>query len=481
MLPMASVRSNPAAPTRPDPRHEQPERFRLVSPSESRVSVHTRRMRTTHQPVPIRRMSAVGLLGRFALSGLIGLVVLAALASLLVRHISTSDAIDDARRLAVVSSRAVLPELTPALTQGDRAALRSVDDAVRRQVLIEPIVRVKVWDASGRIVYSDEGRLIGDSYTLGADELHAMKERTAEAEVSNLDQPENRFERQHGKLLEVYQGVRSTSGQPLLFEAYVKFSAISANGRHAWLTVLPALLVALVVLQLLQLPLAWRLLTRVRFAQQERETLLRRSLEASDVERRRIAANLHDGIIQTLASVHFSVAAVAQRLRAPTHAASRQDLRQAAEATRQGIAELRSLVVDIYPPSLTDAGLSSALEDLVATARERGLDATLTADGLPPLDQELEAVLYRVAQEGVRNVIKHARAPHLWVTAAATDTRVTLTVADDGIGFPAAAAAPGHVGLRLVADMVSDHGGTLWQGARDLGGGAVLRVEVPRA
>lgn len=438
-------------------------------------------MRTGGRRAPARPVSVVSLMARFALSGLAGLVVLAGLASLLVRHISTSDAVNDARRLAVVGARAVSPELTPGLDHGDRTALRAVDQVVHRQVLVDPVVRVKVWDASGRIVYSDEDRLIGDSYTLGPDEMQALDRRTTDAEVSNLEQPENRFERHYGKLLEVYQGVRSTSGQPLLFEAYVKFSAISANGRHAWLTVLPALLVALVVLQLLQLPLAWRLLTRVRTAQQERETLLRRSLEASDTERRRIAANLHDGIIQTLASVHFSVAAVAHRLRGPSQRASRDDLHQAAEATRQGIAELRSLIVDIYPPSLTDAGLASALEDLVATARERGLTAVLDVDGLPVLDEELEAVLYRVAQEGVRNVIKHAEAENVWVTATSPDGTVTLTVADDGIGFPDAPAAHGHVGLRLIADLVADHGGTLWQGQREAGDGAVLTVEIPRA
>jgi signal transduction histidine kinase len=131
-------------------------------------------------------------------------------------------------------------------------------------------------------------------------------------------------------------------------------------------------------------------------------------------------------------------------------------LRTVAGTVRDGIAGLRSLLVDIYPPSLHSSGLAVALRDLVRTAASGGIELVTeiddeVADTLPPPVQE---AAFRVAQEALRNVARHAGATRVIVRlVAADDEFALLEVEDDGRGFdPAAAAAHGHFGLTLRAD-----------------------------
>src|SRR5262249_10620544 len=152
---------------------------------------------------------------------------------------------------------------------------------------------------AGRIVYSDEPRLVGMRFPLDRDELDAAAQDRPLAEVSDLSKPENRFERGLGdQLLEVYYPVKAPDGTQLLFETYLRLSGLAARGRTVWLAFLPVLLAALIVLWLIQAPLAWSLARRVHNAQRERERLLLRAVDASTAERRRIAADLHDGVVQ---------------------------------------------------------------------------------------------------------------------------------------------------------------------------------------
>ena len=118
------------------------------------------------------------------------------------------------------------------------------------------MVRVKIWNEQGQILYSDEPRLIGEVYNLDEDKREAFTSGDGYAEVSTLDGEENRFERNYGKLLEVYLPVRSTRGQPLLIETYQRYSSVAASGRRTWTAFAPVLLSALMMLELIQVPLA---------------------------------------------------------------------------------------------------------------------------------------------------------------------------------------------------------------------------------
>ena len=102
---------------------------------------------------------------------------------------------------------------------------------------------------AGRIVYSDERRLIGHRYRLDPDERSAFTAPgAAPAEDSDLSRPENRFERQEKKLLEVYAPVTTNKGRTLLFETYLRFSSISATGHRIGFAFAPALVLGLVLL-----------------------------------------------------------------------------------------------------------------------------------------------------------------------------------------------------------------------------------------
>ncbi|MFL5968364.1 MAG: sensor histidine kinase [Gaiellaceae bacterium] len=396
---------------------------------------------------------------QYALSGLAALILLGAAGVYLLRNVGRDEAIRNARQVAVLAGRGVVePALTPGLLHGDPAEIARLDRVVRRGVLGTRLVRVKIWDAKGTIVYSDEHRLIGSRYALGADELQAITTGTTEAEVSDVSRPENRFERPFDKLLEVYLRVRAPGGQPLLFETYERYRSIAASGRKLWLTFTPAILGALALLWLIQLPLAWRGARQLRENQAQRERLLRRAIESSELERRRIARDLHDGAVQDLAGVSYSLTAAAQAEGTPDE--TRALLREAAGGTRRTIRELRSLLVDIYPPDLHRTGLGPVLHDLVAPLAPRGIDAAVDVPDDLQLRPELETLLYRCAQEALRNVAKHSEATHVDVMVEVDDGLARLVVKDDGRGFDGRV-DEGHLGWRLLADLAAEAGGRL--------------------
>jgi two-component system, NarL family, sensor kinase len=412
---------------------------------------------------------------RYALSGFAALVLLAGAGVYLLEHIARGEAIRHAKELAALAGRGVVEhDVTPALERREPAAVRTMDAAVRRIIAGGSVVRVKIWLPDGRIVYSDQHRLIGSKYELGEDEQAALLAGKTDADVSDLHRPENRFERRFGKLLEVYLPIHDTAGRKLLYEDYERYGSVAASGRRLWLSFAPAILGALALLWLIQIPLAWRAARRLQHGQAERERLLRRAIDASEAERRRIARDLHDGAVQDLAGVSYSLTATAEA--APAEVAA--VMQEAAEDTRRTIKELRTLLVDIYPPDLHRTGLEAALRDLVAPLAPHGIAATLDIPADLQLPEAVETLFYRAAQEALRNVVKHAHAANVRVRVE-TDGRVCLTVEDDGVGLPPDANAEGHFGMRLLGDLAREAGGDLLVDSRPRQGTRVV-VEVPQ-
>jgi signal transduction histidine kinase len=139
------------------------------------------------------------------------------------------------------------------------------------------------------------------------------------------------------------------------------------------------------------------------------------------------------------------------------------------------VRELRTLLVDIYPPNLEGSGLAPAVADLLA-----GVDTVAVSSELeepPHLDPRVRAVLYRVAREVITNVTKHSGASHLDVKLAQEGPIVVLRVVDDGRGFDGGTQREGHLGLRLVEDLVTSVGGRLTLASAP-GAGTSVTVEV---
>jgi signal transduction histidine kinase len=426
---------------------------------------------------------------RFALASLLAVIVAGAIGVTLQRKAASDDAIRDARTLAHLAGDGIVaPNVTQGLLDGDPKQVARVDDLVRKKIMArDGIVRVKIWDRSGdigRIVYSDLHSLRGLHFPMPEEELEAFGTNTVHAEETDLQHAENRFDRLSGKLLEVYLPIRATTGRPLLFEIYLKQSAVSATARKTWEGFAPALIGALVLLGLLQLPLAYRMARTLHDNRQEREALLLRAIAASDTERRRIAGDLHDGVVQDLAGTSYALAAAADRINGHATPEVSEALRDGARQTRRSIRQLRSLLVDIYPPDLHRAGLAAALSDLVAPLESRGVQARVE---LPPglrLEPDAEALMFRTAQEALRNVMAHSDANHVDVSVTLQNSHAGLTIADDGRGFSAedaeAAREDGHLGLRVLGDMARDAGGRLDIDSEP-GRGTRVCLEVPVA
>jgi signal transduction histidine kinase len=419
---------------------------------------------------------------QFALAGLAVLAVFGAAALLALRGLGNTEALRDARQFATLAGQGIVePTVAPGLLRGEPEAIAAVDRIVQERVLGERVVRVKLWARDGRIVYSDEPRLIGARFPLEREKLDVLRSGATKASLTDLSGPENRYERGRGDLYEVYLPIRSPDGTPLLLETYQRRSAVASTGRRIWMPFAALMLGSLVLLWLVQVPLAWRLDRRLRRSQAEREALLVRAVEASDDERRRIAADLHDGPVQDLAGISYSLSAAAQTEGSPP---ARETLRQAAAGTRDSMRRLRSLLVEIHPPNLRASGLEAALADLLAPLQARGAETSLTVDPALGLDEDAERIVYRAAAEALRNVERHAHANRVAVAVEERAAGVRLVVADDGIGFGPGdrelRREEGHVGLSLLEELAGRAGGRLAVRSAP-GDGTTFELELPLA
>jgi signal transduction histidine kinase len=418
---------------------------------------------------------------RYGVTGLVALVIVAVVTALVSRSIGTREAIQDAIRVtSLAAGAAVEPVLDDGILDRNPDVIANLDRVVRDQVLRGSLIRVKIWSPDGTILYSDEPRLIGDQYELGEDDLEAMETWQPAAEISDLSEPENRYESPATELLEVYLPVETLGGNVLLFEAYFRYAGVAEAGRAVWLRFAPYSLGALVLLELLQVPLAMSLARRLRRTQYQREELLRRAIEAADEERRRIASDLHDGVVQDLAGVAFALGGMARGAE-PDAATSRTEVRSAAARVRDSVRQLRSLLVEIYPPNLEDEGLEAALSDLLARLEPRGIETSLVVDApLDALSVDTTQLLYRAAQEGLRNVVTHADARRVSVSVTSRGSSVVLEIHDDGRGFDGdqVPEKEGHLGLRALAGFATSMGAALTVRSTP-GKGTVLALEVP--
>ncbi|MBY8871401.1 HAMP domain-containing sensor histidine kinase [Micromonospora sp. PLK6-60] len=177
----------------------------------------------------------------------------------------------------------------------------------------------------------------------------------------------------------------------------------------------------------------------------ERASSAARALSAQESERRRVARELHDEIGQTLTAVLLDLKRVADHAPPPV----RDELHQVQETTRNSLDEIRRIARRLRPGVLDELGLTSALKALTREYSTGGLTVHRDIDAdLPELDNQLELVLYRTAQEGLTNVVRHSGAHTAWLELRRHAGAVELRVRDDGRGISTPHEGAGIRGMR---------------------------------
>jgi signal transduction histidine kinase len=221
--------------------------------------------------------------------------------------------------------------------------------------------------------------------------------------------------------------------------------------------------------------------TAVALAQSVESDRVRSLMAAADAERNRWARELHDETLQGLGALHLLLAAARRRGDARQ---TELAVDEAIEHIQQEIENLHAIISDLRPAALDQLGLRPALEVLVESRSVHGtlaIASVLTlpgpADGDARLAPEVESTIYRLVQEALTNVVKHAHASHARVAVIAEEGVVSIEVGDDGAGFDTDAPAPGF-GLANMRERVTLAGGTLTIGS-DPGGGTQIAARIP--
>jgi signal transduction histidine kinase len=214
--------------------------------------------------------------------------------------------------------------------------------------------------------------------------------------------------------------------------------------------------------------------TAVATAQSMAGETVRRRLQASEAERRRWARELHDATLQDLGGLRILLSS-ARRSEDPQRLAAAVD-----EAVGQLVgatADLRALITDLRPAALDELGIEAALEALAdRVGAQAGLDVRLRVDLADRHSSDLESTLYRLVQEALTNVVKHARAGAVRVVLKEHDGWIDLTVVDDGRGFAPGGSDDGF-GLLGMAERAHLAGGTL-EVSSAVGKGTTVRARL---
>ena len=201
---------------------------------------------------------------------------------------------------------------------------------------------------------------------------------------------------------------------------------------------------------------------------------------AAGQERAHLARELHDSVTQALFSMGLTLRTL-ELVMGNDPKAVHDKLAELRELQKDALAEMRTLIFELRPSSLESDGLVQALRThATAVQRRTGLTVVIDADDIQRLPLAAEEALYRIGQEALHNVVKHANASSVTMQISADDRSVTLRVTDDGVGFDPGAVPRGHLGLIGMRQRVDLVGGELLVESRP-GRGTVVEASAPSA
>ncbi|HME50398.1 GAF domain-containing sensor histidine kinase [Mycobacterium sp.] len=213
--------------------------------------------------------------------------------------------------------------------------------------------------------------------------------------------------------------------------------------------------------------------------QRAHEHFVEQVIEAQEIERRRLAGDIHDGISQRLVTLSYRLDA-ARRAVGENPAAVAEQLAKAHELVELTLQEARAAIGGLRPPVLDDLGLAGGLASLARSIPQINLEVELADRRLP---DHIELALYRIAQECLQNVVKHARATRAKLTFAVDEDTARLEIVDDGVGFdtfehPLGGDEMGGYGLLSMAERAEIVGGRLNIRSRP-GAGTAVSATIP--
>lgn len=434
-------------------------------------------MARSHHPGPsrLRRELAV-----FIGVGLIVMIAIMLGAFFVIGQVAQRQALADGEVMTSKLGEFVVAPVIADILDGDTEKRRELDRLVALRIQEGSITEVNVWSMDGQILYSDDRKSIGRRFEPPAEVVAAIRDGRVSSTVET--EPET-GPASEPRQVEVYAPL-ALPDRTLAFEAYYSYRSVQEQSERLAAQIVPLVIAPLVLLQLVQVPIAVSLARRVRRHETDQARLLERALTASERERKDIAADLHDGVVQDLAGVGYALGALSRCV--PEEHRAIAD--RVGVVVRGAVDTLRRLMVDIYPPDLSGSGLADAIAGLTGPLRAAGLSVEIDVEPLPAMDADAAATLYRTAREMLVNIAKHADAGAVQVWLGPdTDphrpgaTGVRLRVADDGKGIPATwreRRTDGHLGLRMLVDRLADIDGelTIRPGPS---GGTVAEARVP--
>lgn len=417
---------------------------------------------------------------RFAMWSAVALLVLVAGTVITASRMARAEALEEygarAERLARVFASPLVDE---SARRGEVGKERRIERLLDQALLGGSLERVSLWAQDGTVLWSDQASTIGREHRVPAGVDDRLGTTFNVAEITDPDQfGLETFDDE--ELLAVYAGSVDDRGVPLVFEVLWSTAPIERREAALLTGMLPIAIGSLVLLQLAVLPLALTLARRVQRSEIVRARMTAHALEASELERRRVAQELHDGVVQDLAGVSFSLRSVGVGLADTAEGVkARATLTRMKQVLLADIKALRTMMIDLYPPDLEQTGLKHAVISQAKRQQGQGV-AVEVAVGDGPCSVELARVAYRVVREGLVNVVKHSSATRAVVQVETLQGELVVRVADNGRGVTADRSHDGHLGLRLLDEAVRDCGGSLELSTASSGlGGAVLEARLP--